>query len=304
VKRSANLTRTKAHKHTRTLYTRQALALFCIYRSRVCVCVSAAAHSRSLTVYIYIPPSIHTVWVFRVKWCLSSFFFREAHTTGTLSRIICASCPAQYLIWQQNTLLAWGQYTRVYISTNHFGLLWVQVLLYIIHVVSTFTIFHIFYSSITFCRRHFILQSVPRDAQTRVCLLFFSYELFFGWPRFFSLSVCLSFSVSRSYTFIIISLLSRQSITWYAGTLSMHCLHHQGYDSWTVLLLHSYQYLWFLSAALYSFHVPAIGAVVLLYIILECVLVACLDYACRAIIFWFEANLVWFTFQQISLYFW
>lgn len=191
-----------APKHT------HARALLYIYIARECV---SAAHSPS--VYIYIYPYLHTVWVFRVKWCLSSFF-REAHTTGTLSRIIWASCPASHSILFGNNIhvACMRAIPPEYISTSFWPALSASFVLFLV----LYTISH---SSITFCRRHFCKVCRCTD---RVCFFSLFPALFLVGPVFLSISFSRSYSY---YIFTIISLLSRQSITWYAGTLSMHCLH-------------------------------------------------------------------------------
>jgi hypothetical protein len=278
--------RTKAHTHTHT----SVRTLLYLSLSSV-----SAAHSHR----VHIHTSIYTLCE-----CLGlndayRVFVREAHTTGTLSRIICASCPAslaQYLIWQQH--VACMRAIPEYISTSFWPALSASFTILYLYM-SLHLPFHILYSSITFCRRHFILQSVPRCTDPSLLIIFLT--SFFGWPRFFSLSVSVSRSFSRSYTYLLSSLcwVGNQSLgtqAHYPCTVStirvmilgLCCCYTNIYDFWVRHYI----------VSMYPQLVQ-----LFYYIILECVLVACLD-ACRAIIFLFEANLVWFTFQQISLYFW
>lgn len=163
--------RTKAHTRARSFVY--------LHRSSARECVSAA-HSPS--VYIYIYPYLHTVWVFRVKWCLSSFF-REAHTTGTLSRIIWASCPASHSILFGNNIhvACMRAIPPEYISTSFWPALSASFVLFLV----LYTISHTY---ITFCRRHFCKVCRCTD---RVCFFSLFPALFFWLAPFFSLSLSL-----------------------------------------------------------------------------------------------------------------
>lgn len=167
------------------------------------------------------------------------------------------------ILFGNNTLLAWGQYQKsiLYIP-HHFGLLWVQVLLYIyIYISLSLYIYHIrplhFAGATLFCK-------VCRCTDL---LLFCLLAFLFGCPRF---SLFISLSVYLSIVHIHIYLLS--SLCW-VGNQSLGTQAHYPCTVstirvmilWLCCVVISKIYLWFLSAALYSFHVPAIGAVVLLH---------------------------------------
>lgn len=232
--------RTKAHTRARSFVY--------LHRSRVRVC-------GTFTVRVHIHISIiHTVWVFRVKWCLSSFLEKltlQARFHGSFEpRVPLLTVSYLATIF---TLLAWGQFHQS-IFPHHFGLLWVQVSYFSSYYIP-FLIRPLHFAGATFAK--------CADAQTEFAF-FRCFLLFFWLAPFFSLSLSL---VHIHIIYLLSSLcwVGNQSL----GTQAHYpCTVSTGlwfFDCVVCTKIFIYYFECDISFHTYIFIIPAIGAVVLLY---------------------------------------